>query len=231
MALVDLGTGAGLGLQLDRYRYRIGTGTFGPDGAGLTLACEVRGPLAPPPAGLPAVATRIGVDLDPVDLADPAARAWLVACAPSRKHRPCPGWRRPLTSPGGIRPPSSPGTSSTCSPACWPASPCTAPIIVTDAYTAVFLPGQRRAELADILAQTGRRRPVTWLSLDPLVPLGPANRDSVQGLRLPPALVNGYQHGGVYAVLGARTFDEAGDRGRLLARAHPSGQWIEWLGT
>ena len=28
-------------------------------------------------------------------------------------------------------------------------------IIVTDAYTAVFLPGQRRAELAGILAHTG----------------------------------------------------------------------------
>jgi len=31
-------------------------------------------------------------------------------------------------------------------------------------------------------------------------------------------------------VLGARTFDRASDRSRLLARAHPSGQWIEWLG-
>jgi hypothetical protein len=31
-------------------------------------------------------------------------------------------------------------------------------------------------------------------------------------------------------VLGARVFDEAGDRGRLLARAHPSGGWIQWLG-
>jgi hypothetical protein len=51
----------------------------------------------------------------------------------------------------------------------------------------------------------------------------------VQGLPLPPALVSDYQHGGVFAVLGARTFDEAGDRSRLLARAHPSGQWIEWL--
>ena len=102
-------------------------------------------------------------------------------------------------------------------------------IIVTDAYTAVFLPGERRAGLAGILAQTGRRRPVTWLSLDPLVPLGPMGRDSVQGLPLPPALISGYQRGGVFAVLGARTFDEADDRSRLLARAHPSGQWIEWL--
>jgi hypothetical protein len=102
-------------------------------------------------------------------------------------------------------------------------------IIVADAYTAVFLPEQRRAELTGLLAEVGQRRPVTWLSLDPLVPLGPAGRDSVQGLPLPPALIRDYQHGGVFAVLGARTFDRDSDHGRLLARAHPSGQWIEWL--
>ena len=71
---------------------------------------------------------------------------------------------------------------------------------------------------------------MTWLSLDPLVPLGPSGRDSVQGLPLPPGLIRDYQHGGVFAVLGARIFDGAGDRGYLLARAHPSGRWIQWLG-
>jgi hypothetical protein len=30
-------------------------------------------------------------------------------------------------------------------------------------------------------------------------------------------------------VLGARTFHGSTDRRRLLARAHPSGQWVEWL--
>jgi len=30
-------------------------------------------------------------------------------------------------------------------------------------------------------------------------------------------------------VLGARTFAPAGGDRRLLARAHPSGQWMEWL--
>jgi len=59
-------------------------------------------------------------------------------------------------------------------------------IIVVDAYMAVFLPEDRRARLAGILAQAGRGRPVTWLSLVALVPLGPSGRDSVQGLPLPP---------------------------------------------
>ncbi|MGH3207466.1 MAG: DUF2332 domain-containing protein [Trebonia sp.] len=228
VALVDLGTGAGLGLQLDRYRYRIGADTFGPAGADLTLACEVRGPVAPPPADLPPIATRIGVDLDPVDLADPAARAWLVACAPpeaSALSRLATAMDIARRHPATI----IAGDVVDVLPRVLAGIPPQQHIIVADAYTAVFLPGQRRAELAGVLAQAGQSRPVTWLSLDPLVPLGPMGRDSVQGLPLPTALIGDYQHGGVFAVLGARTFDGASDRSRLLARAHPSGQWIEWL--
>jgi hypothetical protein len=229
VALVDLGTGAGLALHLDRYRYRVGGGTGAPAVAGLTLDCDVRGPATPPPAVLPPIATRIGIDIAPVDLADPESRAWLTACAPpeasalsrldaavriARDH--------PATIIAGDVVDTLPGVLARL--------PAEQRVIVTDAYTAVFLPGQRRAELRDILAGAGRRRPVTWLSLDPLVPLGPAGRDSVQGLPLPPALVESYQRDGVFAVLGALTFDQAGGHGRLLARAHPSGQWIEWLG-
>lgn len=102
-------------------------------------------------------------------------------------------------------------------------------VTVADAYLAVFLPAAQRARLAGIMAEAGRTRPVMWLSLDPLVPLGPSGRDSVQGLPLPGWLVRDYQQHGVFAVLGVRTFHNGTDHGLLLARAHPSGQWVEWL--
>ena len=228
VALVDLGTGAGLGLHLDRYRYRIGTGAYGPAAAGLSLACDVRGPIIPPPAELPRITARVGVDLDPVDLEDPVARAWLQACTPpeaSALSRLAAAVNIARRHPAKI----IAGDVIDVLPGVLDSIPQHQRITVVDAYMAVFLPEERRAQLADIFAQAGRGRPVTWLSLDPLVPLGPSGRDSVQGLPLPPALIRDYQHGGVFAVLGARTFDRTGDRGRLLARAHPSGGWIEWL--
>jgi hypothetical protein len=77
VALVDLGTGAGFGLHLDRYRYRVGAVTSGPPQAALTLGCEARGTRTPPRAKLPTIAARAGIDVHPVDAADPAARAWL----------------------------------------------------------------------------------------------------------------------------------------------------------
>ena len=227
VALVDLGTGAGLGLQLDRYRYRVGTGTYGPAAAGLSLACDVRGPIMPPPAELPRIAARVGVDLDPVDLQDPAARAWLQACTPpevSALSRLAAAMNIARRNPE----PVIAGDVLDVLPGVLGSIPRQQHVIVVDAYMAVFLPADRRARLAGILGQAGLGRPVTWLSLDPLVPLGPSGRDSVQGLPLPAALIRDYQHG-VFAVLGARIFDGADDRGRLLARAHPSGGWIQWI--
>ena len=82
VALIDLGTGAGLGLNLDRYRYRVAGASYGPPGARVALDCEVRGTGRPPPARLPPIAARAGIEVHPVDLRDPAARGWLEACAP-----------------------------------------------------------------------------------------------------------------------------------------------------
>jgi hypothetical protein len=228
IGLVDLGTGAGLGLQLDRYRYLVDGRPSGPEPAALTLPCEVRGRRPPPPADLPPIAERAGIEASPVDLQDPSARSWLVACAPpeasalarltaamavARQH--------PAVIVAGDVVAELPGVLASFPP--------DRSITVVDAYLAVFLSPGQRAQLAAVLAEAGRARPVTWLSLDPLVPLGPAGRDSVQGLPLPGGLVADYQRHGVFAVLGARTFHRGADAGRLLARAHPSGQWVEWL--
>ena len=226
--LVDLGTGAGFGLQLDRYRYRIGLGTYGPGEAGLSLACEVRGPVVPPPARLPRITGRVGVELDPVDLENQAARAWLEACTPqeaSALSRLAAATDIARRHPGRI----IAGDVIDVLPSVLGSIPPGQRITVVDAYMAVFLSDQRRAQLVGILAEAGRSHPVTWLSLDPLVPLGPSGCDSVQDLALPAALVRDYQQNGVFAVLGARIFDGTGDHKRLLARAHPSGGWIEWL--
>jgi hypothetical protein len=228
VALADLGTGAGLGLHLDRYRYQVGGQLTGSAGARLTLRCDPRGPLTPPPAALPPIAERAGLDLHPVDVTDPAARAWLEACAPPEATA-----LARLTAAIDVtrRDPVSllAGDVLDLLPAVLAGFPPGRPVIVTDAYLAVFQSGPQREQLTRIPARAARTRPVTWLSLDPLVPLGPAGRDSVQGLPLPPGLVRDYQQHGVFAVLSARTFRDGADQARLLARAHPSGQWIEWL--
>ena len=74
--VVELGASAGLNLVWDRWRYRYAAGEWGPDGAALTLAGEER--RAVPPAvlaGRPRILSRLGIDLDPVDVrSDEGAR-------------------------------------------------------------------------------------------------------------------------------------------------------------
>jgi hypothetical protein len=87
LALVEVGASAGLNLLVDRYCYEYGTQLLGDVASPVRIACEVRGELAPPLA-IPAIAGRAGVDLAPVDVADPDQALWLRALVwPDQPHR------------------------------------------------------------------------------------------------------------------------------------------------
>ncbi len=76
LALIEVGASAGLCLFPDRYDYAWPpTGELRGSG-GTVLAAEATGPL-PTPAAHPRVAWRGGVDLNPLDVSDPDAMAWL----------------------------------------------------------------------------------------------------------------------------------------------------------
>lgn len=77
VALLEVGASAGLVLYPDRWSYAWETAEgVVTVGTGRTLRCRVSGP-APLPAEPPRVAWRGGVDLSPLDVADPDATAWL----------------------------------------------------------------------------------------------------------------------------------------------------------
>ena len=224
VALADLGTGPGSACTWTATAIRRGPRASGAVAAALSLSCDVRGSLEPPQVTLPAIAERVGIDLHPVHVEDPAARSWLEACAPpeaaalarlaaaievTRRYPVKPVAGDAVQALAGVLAGFPPGRS----------------VIVVYAYMAVFLPPEQRARLAAVMASAGRTRPVTWLSLDPLVPLGPRAGTASRASTLPAALVRDYAEHGVFAVLGARTFDGGTQRGRLLAIAHPSGQW------
>lgn len=78
LALLEVGASAGLCLLPDRYSYRYDDGTeldppTGP--SAVVLHCALEG--ITPPARLPEVVWRAGIDLAPVDVTDDDASAWL----------------------------------------------------------------------------------------------------------------------------------------------------------
>ncbi|MFB6393862.1 DUF2332 domain-containing protein [Polymorphospora lycopeni] len=84
LALLDVGASAGLCLYPDRYAYRYGDRLVG-SGAPV-LDCAATG--VPVPAVPPEVIWRAGMDLNPLDVTDPADVAWLEALIwPEHTHR------------------------------------------------------------------------------------------------------------------------------------------------
>jgi hypothetical protein len=82
--IVELGPSAGLNLNWDRYAYRYGHANGrvleGGPKSSLTIDSTWRGETPPPvPRDPPAVAARIGLELNPVDLGSAADQRWLLA--------------------------------------------------------------------------------------------------------------------------------------------------------
>ncbi|SFT95677.1 hypothetical protein SAMN05660657_04185 [Geodermatophilus amargosae] len=233
LALVDLGTGAGLGLHLDRYHYtyRLPDGTESSAGdvrSPVRLSCSVRGRGRPPVLPrLPAVALRLGVDAEPLDLTDAATARWLAACVPpevgavtrfaaavevARAH-PAPGLRGDLVE---------------LLPTVVEEVPPDTLLCLVDTYVHVFLPPERLSAFREAVARIGQVRDVEWISVDPLVPLGPAATGTVQGLKVPPTWLRDNRDGGVFGVIGRVNIRNGVRRGTVLGRAHPGAAWLEW---
>ena len=79
--LVDIGASAGLNLCLDRFDYDYGDTLIAatlPSATSLLIRCENRGGFGLPTRGL-TIASRTGLDLEPIDPTDASATAWLEA--------------------------------------------------------------------------------------------------------------------------------------------------------
>lgn len=80
LALIEVGASAGLCLLPDHYTYDYGGNRIGPAGieAPPEYACHADG-ATPIPSALPQIAWRAGLDLNPLDVRDPAEAGWLEA--------------------------------------------------------------------------------------------------------------------------------------------------------
>jgi hypothetical protein len=234
LALVDIGTGAGLALHLDRYRYVFahsdgGEITVGDPGSEVVITTEVRGTAhIPLPDQPPRVGRRIGIDIEPLDLENAEVRAWLAACIPqeigavTRFHQ---ATRVARSRPAELRR----GDALSVLPQVLAEIPDEVLICLTDSYVHVFFDEHELRRFREFVDAVGAERDIDWISVDPLVPLGPSATRSVVGVPVPPALIDRNRARGVFGVLG-RVSHRAGRRSAgLLGIAHPGAAWLEWL--
>lgn len=234
LALVDLGTGAGLGLHLTRYHYTYDL----PDGSSLTagdststvaLSCTVRSGRPPVGPRLPTLAHRIGIDSEPLDLTDGPTAAWLAACVPPEID----AVTRFAAAAAIARADPTPtvrGHLLDALPDVVADLPTDTLLCLVDTYVHVFLPARELARFHELVDRIGRHRDLDWISIDPLVPLGPEARATVQGLDVPSRWLHDNRDHGVSGVISRISVRDGTRSARLLGRAHPGATWLEWTG-
>jgi len=206
LALFELGASAGLNLRLDHYHYVLGASEFGPRDAPVSLCPAWEGPL--PPQVAVAIASRRGVDLSPIDVRDPAARARLLAYVWPEQEERIARLEAALAAAASDPPPLDRGDAGAWVKAnIEPVEGRVVVVMHSIAYQ--YFPSATQAQIAAHLetigAQTTASAPLAWLRYE----------SDVSDVGAPPTLR-------------LRLWPNGEDR--LLAHAHPHGAVIRWLG-
>ncbi|HEX5191630.1 MAG TPA: DUF2332 domain-containing protein [Solirubrobacteraceae bacterium] len=233
LALIDIGTGAGLALYLDRYRYRFrspggATTALGDPGSAVEIATDVGGTAQLRlPRALPPLAERIGIDIEPLQVADYRVREWLTACLPqeigaiTRFHHAA-----ELAAAGSGRL----LRGDACDTLAEAVSSIDADrlICIVDSYVHVFFADEQLRRFRRYVDRLGAERDLDWISLDPLIPMGRDATTTVIGAEPPPSLLRRNRTAGaVFGVLARVGWRHGSRTSELLALGHPGAAWIE----
>jgi hypothetical protein len=183
VALLEVGASAGLCLLPDLVSYRAGDARWGDPTSPVALEVDVRaaGTDGPSGAGLgpvtvPPVAWRAGLDLDPVDVRDDEAVAWLRTLLPPGAVDRADLLARAVALARTAPPRVVRGDAVDDLEALAAAAPADAQLVVVSTGTLVYLPGRRRQRFVDTVRALG----ATWISyervglLDDVAPVDPA---------------------------------------------------------
>jgi hypothetical protein len=204
LALVEVGASAGLNLLWDRYGYRYSDGTqVGDPHAPVQITCTLRGEHRPPlPGAFPPIASRVGLDLNPVDLRDPDAVRWLRALIwPEQANRAAlldQAARVARADP----PPLLAGDALALLPEVFAALPPATTLCVWHSYTLNQFPHEARKQFVALLAAEAARRDLYHIWMEGF----PGDRPHIR----------------LFAYRGGERTEE------LLAYCSPHGYWLEW---
>lgn len=204
VALLEIGPSAGLNLRLDRYRYEYGNGvSWGEPTARPTLRCETRGDRMPPMPGPLEIVARRGLDLNRIDLENPAAIRWLRALIWPEHSERAQAMDEALAHAKVVSVEIEEGDATREIAAHIDRLPPDAARVLFATHVFYQIPREGRRELLDSIAAASREQPVDLIRMD-----STGEGDS---------RIESFSFEG-----GERTGR------RVLARSDSHGRWIEW---
>ncbi len=217
LGLVEVGAAAGLLLLVDRYAYDYGDN--GDDNGDLVLSCRSVGSDLPPIAPPFTIGTRLGIDLNPLDPADPGDARWLQACIWPEHTERRRLLERALEVAAEDRPLTLRGEALDLLSDAVARIPADHHAVVFHCATLAYFPTEARQAFVDLLHAVARTRPLSWIAIEgPFLPaLARQEQDADQE---PPDTT--------YFQIGLSRLPKDS---RLLASADPHGTWIQWLET
>jgi hypothetical protein len=167
--VIEIGASAGLNLRFDRYGYQVSGECFGDRRSPVQVVAERVG-AAPVPdlSRIPPVASVRGVDLNPLDVADPDARSWLEALVWPENDRQ----RRLLGAAIDLVRSDPPavlaGDAVDVVPRLARQLPTGAPRVVFQIATRIHVPQERQQRFDDAIATLGQTGPLWAIWVDHL---------------------------------------------------------------
>ena len=206
LALIEIGPSAGLNLIWDKYGVR-----YTKDGksvtainadAPLVIECELRGDKVPPSSPKPVIGSRLGLELNPVDLSNANDRDWLRALVWPDQLSRLQRLDRAIALFEKEKPPIRPGDALELLSDALASVPRDQVPVVYHTIAIYQFSKEMKEALESILTVAGLRRPVLRLSFE--------------------------YDGSLYTLSLIRYADGTREETHL-ASCHPHGTWLEWV--
>jgi len=206
LSLIEIGSSAGLTLIWDRYQYSYGEGLqCGDPNSLVRIECLLRGEIPPPlPRPLPRIASRIGIDLDPIDLNNPENVQWLRALVWPEQEKRAKQLEQAIQLAKQQPPHILAGNAIDLLPGLIDDTPRDALLCVYHSFTLTFAKREPRDDLISIMTKASRERKLFLVSME-----WPADSESPR--------------------LDLVSFNDGIKDEKILARCDSHGEWLEWL--
>jgi hypothetical protein len=207
LALIEIGSSAGLTLLWDRYHYQYREDMkCGDPKSPVQVECLLHGEKRPPvPNRFPEIVSRLGVDLNPVDIDDPENVQWLRALVWPEHQKRAHQLELAIQMARHDPPQIVRGDALELLPSLIDRVRDDAQLCVFHSFSLSLANGKPREKLEQMLAEASEERDLFHISLE-----WPKNLEA--------------------PLLTLASLKNGENREKVLARCNAHGEWLEWLG-